>query len=56
MSADRIVVIIGIAMALMLVLSNGRLKRQPKQKMLMMAAGWAVLIILAGLAFAGFRR
>ncbi len=56
MSADRIVVIIGIVMALMLVFSNGRLMRQPKQKLLMMAAGWAVLIIVAGLVFAGFRQ
>jgi len=53
---DRIVAVIGIVMALILVLSNSRLRQQPIGAKLWMAGAWAAIIVVAALAFAGFRR
>jgi len=53
---DRIVAVIGVVMALILVLSNSRLRQQPIGAKLWMAGAWAAIIVLAALAFAGFRR
>ena len=56
MTADRIVPLIGIVMALVLVLANSRLRRQAIGTKLWMAAAWAAIILVVALAFAGFRR
>jgi len=55
-SGDRIVAIIGIVMALVLVLANSRLRRQPLRASAWMAGVWLVLIIASAVLFAGFRR
>jgi hypothetical protein len=55
-SGDRIVAIIGIAMALVLLLANSRLRRQPWRANAWMAGVWLVIIIGAAALFAGFRR
>lgn len=55
MSADTLVAITGIVMALVLVGANGGLRRLPRQRMLGMAAIWLVVILVAALAF-GFVR
>lgn len=53
---DRIVAILGIVMALVLVLANSRLRQQPIGAKLWMAAAWSAIILIASLAFAGFRQ
>jgi len=55
-SGDRIVALVGIAMALILVLSNLRLKQQPIGAKLWMLGAWLAIIVVAALAFAGFER
>ena len=56
MSGDRIVALIVIVMALILVLSNARLRQQPFGAKLWMAGVWLAIIVVAPLAFAGFDR
>jgi hypothetical protein len=53
---DRFVALIGIVMALVLVLANGRLRALKLSSGLMMAAVWLAVILAAALAFAGYRR
>lgn len=55
MSMDKIVGLIGLFMALVIVLFSGGLRRMPRQRMLMMAGVWLVIIAVAALAFANFR-
>jgi hypothetical protein len=55
-TGDKIVAIIGIVMALVLVLANGRLRQLPWRANAWMAGVWLVLIIAAAVLFAGFRR
>ena len=56
MTPDKIVTIIGLVMSLVLVLSNGQLKRMRFGTQIWMAAVWLAIILAAALAFAGFRR
>lgn len=56
MSGDRLVGLIGIAMALVLVMANGGLRRLPLGTKARMAAIWIVIIVVAAAVFAGFRR
>lgn len=56
MTGDKIVATIGIIMALVLVLTNSRLRQQPIGPKLWMVAAWAAIIVVAALAFAGFKR
>lgn len=56
MSADTIVRLIGLAMALTLVLANGRLRALPWRRQLALALVWIGLIVLAALLFRGFDR
>ena len=56
MTGDKIVALIGIAMALVLVLGNSKLRREPLGTKAWMAAAWAAINLVAALAFAGFRR
>lgn len=56
MTPDKFVALIGIVMALVLVLANGRLRGLQLSSGLMMAAAWVVIILTAALAFAGYRR
>jgi hypothetical protein len=53
---DKIVAVIGIAMSLVLVLANSRLRQQPIGARLWMGAAWAAIIVVAAVAFARFRR
>jgi hypothetical protein len=52
---DRFVALIGIVMALVFVLANGRLRGLRLSSGMMMAAVWVVVILAAALAFAGYR-
>lgn len=56
MTPDKVVAVIGIAMALVLVLANGRLRGLKLSSGLMMAGAWVVIILAVAVAFAGFRR
>lgn len=56
MSADQIVAAVGIAMALVLVLRNGELRRLTAGRGWMMLLVWAVIIVAAALLFRGFRQ
>ena len=56
MTPDKIVAIIGLVMSLILVMSNGELKRMRFGTQIWMAAVWVAIILAAALAFAGFRR
>lgn len=56
MTPDKFVTIIGIVMALVLVLANGRLRGLKLSTSMMMAGAWVVIILAAALAFAGYRR
>lgn len=56
MTPDRFVALIGIVMALVLVLANGRLRSLKLSSGLMMAAVWLVLFLAAALVFAGYNR
>lgn len=56
MSGDKVVAIVGIAMALVLILANGRLRRMPMRSAAIMAAVWVGIIVVAAIVFAGFRR
>lgn len=56
MTPDKFVALIGIVMALVLVLANGRLRGLKLSSGMMMAAAWVVIILAAAVAFAGFRR
>jgi hypothetical protein len=53
---DKLVALIGLGLALILVVTNARLSRQPLGMKLWMAAAWAAIIIVAAAVFAGFRR
>ena len=55
MSGDKLIAIIGIVMALILVGANGRLREMPRQRMLLMAAGWIAIIVVVALAFGSAR-
>ena len=56
MTPDKIVLIIGLVMSLVLVLSNGELRRMRFGPQAWMAAAWVAIILAAALAFAGFRH
>lgn len=56
MTPDWIVALIGIVMALILVAANGNLRRIKLSSRFGMAAIWALIILAAALAFAGYRR
>lgn len=56
LDGDTVVRVIGLLMALMLVLSNGRLRTMSSRSKFAMAAVWAVLITAAALLFSGFHR
>lgn len=56
MTPDKVVAVIGIMMALVLVLANGRLRGLKLSSGMMMAAAWVVIILAVAVAFAGFRR
>lgn len=58
MTPDKFVALLGIVMALVLVLvlANGRLRSLKLSSGMMMAGVWAVIILAAALAFAGYRR
>ncbi len=56
MTPDKFVALIGIVMALVLVLANGRLRGMKPLSGVMMAGAWVVIILAAALAFAGYRR
>lgn len=56
MTPDKVVAVIGIMMALMLVLANGRLRGLKLSSGMMMAVAWVVIILAVAVAFAGFRR
>ncbi|GEN98426.1 hypothetical protein NSE01_02590 [Novosphingobium sediminis] len=56
MTPDKVVAVIGIVMALVLVLANGRLRGLKLSSGLMMAGAWVAIILAAALAFAGYRR
>lgn len=51
MSADTLVAVIGVLMALMIVGANGGLRRLPARRMLALAAVWGVVIVIVALAF-----
>jgi len=53
---DKFVALLGIVMALILVTANGELRKLRFSSHLWMAGAWVVLIVLAAVAFAGFRR
>ncbi|BEV00526.1 hypothetical protein [Novosphingobium olei] len=55
MSGDKLIAIIGIVMALVLVGANGRMRTLPRQRMLLMAAGWIAIIVVVALAFGSAR-
>lgn len=55
MSADTLVAIIGLAMALLLVGANGALQRLPRQRMLRMVGIWIILIGAAVAVFSFVR-
>lgn len=56
MTPDKFVALIGIVMALVLVLANGKVRRIGFSTQLWMAGAWVVIILAAALAFAGYRR
>lgn len=56
MTPDKVVAVIGIVMALVLVLANGRLRGLKLSSGMMMAGAWVVIILALAVAFAGFRR
>ncbi|MBU6393928.1 MAG: hypothetical protein KGQ75_05085 [Sphingomonadales bacterium] len=56
MTPDKVVAVIGIVMALVLVLANGRLRGLKLSSGMMMAGAWVVIILAVAVAFAGFRR
>lgn len=56
MTPDKVVAIIGIVMALVLVLTNGRLRGLKLSSGMMMAGAWVLIILAVAVAFAGFRR
>lgn len=56
MTPDKVVAVIGIMMALVLVLANGRLRGLKLSSGMMMAGAWMVIILAVAVAFAGFRR
>lgn len=56
MTPDKVVAIIGIVMALVLVLANGRLRGLRLSSGMMMAGAWVLIILAVTVAFAGFRR
>lgn len=56
MTPDKFVALIGIVMALVLVLGNGRLRGLKLSTGMMMAAVWVVIILAVALLFAGYRR
>lgn len=56
MTPDKFVALIGIVMALVLVLANGRLRALKFSSGMMMAGAWVVIILAAALVFAGYRR
>lgn len=56
MSADQIVAAVGIAMALVLVLRNGELRRLSAGRGWAMLLAWVVVIVAATLLFRGFRQ
>jgi hypothetical protein len=53
---DKFVALIGIVMALVLVLANGRLRAVKPSSGMMMAGAWVAIIFAAALLFAGYRR
>ncbi|MBX9884072.1 MAG: hypothetical protein K2X68_03780 [Novosphingobium sp.] len=56
MTPDKFVALLGIVMALVLVLANGRLRGVKLSSGMFMAGVWAAIILAAALAFAGYRR
>ena len=56
MTPDKVVAIIGLVMSLILVLSNGVLRRMRFGTQIWMAAVWVAIILAAALAFAGYRH
>ena len=56
MTPDKIVAIIGLVMSLILVLSNGELRRMRFGTQIWLGAVWTAIILAAALAFAGFHR
>jgi hypothetical protein len=53
---DQVVAAVGIAMALVLVLRNGELRRLSAGRGWAMMLIWAVIIVAAALLFHGFRQ
>ena len=56
MTPDKFVALIGVVMALVLVLANGKLRGLKLSSGLIMAGAWAVIILAVALVFAGYRR
>jgi hypothetical protein len=53
---DKFVALIGIVMSLILVTASGELRKLKLSSHIWMAVAWASIILLAALAFAGYRR
>ncbi|WP_156424921.1 hypothetical protein [Novosphingobium fuchskuhlense] len=56
MTPDKFVALIGIAMALVLALGHGELRRMRLSSSAWMAAAWVLIIVVAAVAFAGYHR
>ena len=56
MSGDRIVALIGLAMALFLVLTNLRLRQEPIGAKVWISGAWVAIILAAAVLFSGFQR
>jgi hypothetical protein len=53
---DKFVAIIGLVMALVLVLSNRDVRQMRWRSHAWMVAAWGAIILVAAIAFAGYRR